>query len=226
MSDVQAPSLAAQVFADPVVAELADAVAAGDRGEIRRLAARAHSSALAARGDKNVTLLEWAVFNQSPDGLDELLALGADPSQPGVDGSTVVHLAAMARDPVYLETLLARGADPNVEHAHTGAAPLAAALMGERAIQFRRLLAAGADPRHADRMGNTALHVAGKVNQPDLALELLKAGTDPLARNAQDVTFQRYAFMTPPSLLSAQARADREALVGWMRDRGIALENC
>lgn len=224
MSEVQAPSLAAQVFADPVVAELADAVAAGDRGEIRRLAARA-PSALAARGDKNVTLPEWAVFNQSLDGLDELLALGADPSQPGVDGSTVVHLAAMARDPAYLETLLSRGADPNVEHAHTGAAPLAAALMGERAIQFRRLLVAGADPRHADRMGNTALHVAGKVNQPDLALELLKAGTDPQARNAQNVTFQRYAFMTPPSLLSSQARADRDALMTWMRDRGIALEN-
>lgn len=224
MSEVQAPSLAAQVFADPAVAELADAVAAGDRGEIRRLAAR-NPAALAARGDKNVTLLEWAVFNQSPEGLDELLALGADPSQPGVDGSTVVHLAAMARDPAYLETLLARGADPNVEHAHTGAAPLAAALMGERAIQFRRLLVAGADPRHADRMGNTALHVAGKVNQPDLALELLKAGTDPLARNAQNVTFQRYAFMTPPSLLSSQARAQREALVAWMRERGIALEN-
>lgn len=224
MSEVQAPSLAAQVFADPAAAELADAVAAGDRAQIRELVARA-PAALAARGDKNVTLLEWAVFNQSLDGLDELLALGADPARPGVDGSTVVHLAAMARDPAYLETLLGRGADPNVEHAHTGAAPLAAALMGERAIQFRRLLAAGAEPRHADRMGNTALHVAAKVNQPDLALELLRAGTDPLARNAQNVSFQRYAFMTPPSLLSAKARADREALMAWMRDHGIGLEN-
>lgn len=212
---------AGEIFADPAVAAVAQAVADGDRAEIQRLAAGVD---LSARGDKNVTLLEWAVFNRSPDGLDALLELGADPAWPGVDGSTVVHLAAMANDPVYLERLLARGADPNTPHSHTGATPLSAALIGERSVQFKRLLDAGADANHADRLGNTPLHVAGKVNQPDQALELLKAGADAAARNAQNVTFQRYLFMTPPSLLNARARADRETLTAWMREHGVALE--
>ncbi|MGH8079910.1 MAG: ankyrin repeat domain-containing protein [Lysobacter sp.] len=218
---VTQPVAASRVFARPAVAELADAVVAGDRADIRRLAVGVD---LSARGDKNVTLLEWAVFNQSPQGLAALLELGADPALPGIDGSTVVHLAAMAKDPEYLEILLAHGADPDTPHSVTGATPLSAALMGERPLQFKRLLIAGADPNRADRMGNTALHVAGKINQPDRALELLKAGADANARNAQNVGFQRYAFMTPPSLLNARTRADREALENWMRQHGIALE--
>lgn len=210
-----------EVFADPAVADLAEAVADGAVVEIRRLA---QGVDLRSRGDKNVTLLEWAVLNKSLAGLETLLELGADPAQPGIDGSTVAHLAAMANDPAYLDALLAHGADPDTVHAHTGATPLSAALMGERAEQFQRLLAAGADPNHADRMGNTALHVAGKINQPNRALDLLRAGADPLARNAQNVTFQRYLFMTPPSLLNAATRQHREALIAWLREHDLPVE--
>ncbi|MBX9402264.1 ankyrin repeat domain-containing protein [Lysobacter sp. BMK333-48F3] len=211
-----------EIFADPAVADLAEAVAEGDAAEIRR---RAAGVDLRVRGDKNVTLLEWAVLNKSPVGLRSLLDLGADPAQPGIDGSTVVHMAAMANDPSYLEVLLEYGADPDTAHAETGMTPLSSALMGGRSVQFKRLLIAGAAVDRADRMGNTALHVAAKTNQPGAALELLQAGADPSPRNAQSVTFQRYLFMTPPSVLSASARRDRDALVAWMRDRGHALEN-
>ncbi|MGJ7902320.1 ankyrin repeat domain-containing protein [Lysobacter sp. 1R34A] len=211
-----------EVFADPAVAELAEAVAAGDSADIRRLAAGVD---LRSHGDKNVTLLEWAVLNQSLDGLKALLEAGADPAEPGIDGGTVVHMAAMANDPAYLEVLLAHGAAPNTPHGENGSAPLSAALMGERSAQFHRLLEAGANPNHADRLGNTALHVAGKINQPNRALELLQAGADADARNRQNVTFQRYLFMTPPGLLNAQTRQDREALVAWLREHGVAVES-
>ncbi|WP_052756325.1 ankyrin repeat domain-containing protein [Lysobacter capsici] len=210
-----------EVFADPAVADLAEAVADGEVADIRRLA---EGVDLRSHGDKNVTLLEWAVLNKSLDGLNALLDLGADPAQPGIDGSTVVHLAAMANDPAYLEALLAHGADPDTVHAHTGATPLSAALMGERPAQFKRLLAAGAQVNHADRMGNTALHVAGKINQPNHALTLLQAGADARARNAQNVTFQRYLFMTPTSVLNATTRQDRDALIAWLGEHGIAVE--
>ncbi len=209
------------VFADPALAELAQAVAEGDVPSIKRLAAGAD---LRARGDRNVTLLEWAVLNKRPASLQALLELGADPAQPGLDGSTVVHLAAMANDPAYLECLLGHGADPDTLHSETGASVLSAALMGDRSIQFKRLLAAGADPNRADRLGNTPLHVAGKINQPDAALELLRAGADPQARNAQQATFQRYLFMTPAAILSAPMRQARDALTAWLRERGIAVE--
>ena len=110
-------------------------------------------------------------------------------------------------------------------NAVTGAGPLRSALMGERAEQFHALLAAGADPDRADRMGNTPLHVAGQINEPARALELLEAGADPMARNAQGVTFQRYLFMTRAALLNAETRSQREAVEAWLKAHGIAIED-
>ncbi len=183
-----------QVFPDPAVAALAEAIAEGDLARIRALAP---ATDLAARGDKQVTLLQWALLNQR---------------------DTVVHMAAMANDPAYLAELLARGVDPNVRNPESGAGPLRAALMGEREAQFRALLAAGADPNLADRLGNTPLHVAGQINEPARALDLLDA------RNAQGVTFQRYLFMTRAALLNAETRKRREAVEAWLAQRGIPLE--
>ncbi len=210
-----------QIFPDAAVARLAEAVARGDR---RLIAEMAPSVNLAAQGDDGVTLLQWAVFNKSTDGLEALLAAGADPNQVGLDGDTVVHLAAMANDEAYLKILLAKGANPDVPHGDTRATPLRAALMGERVEQFHALLAAGADPDRADRMGNTPLHVAGQINEPARALELLKAGADPMARNMQGVTFQRYLFMTRVDLLNTETRRDREAVQAWLSEHDIALE--
>lgn len=210
------------VFADPRVAALAEAVADGDAGLIRTLAAGVD---LSTRGDKNVTLLQWAVLNRSLAGMKALLDAGADPTQAGMDHDTVVHLAAMANDAAYLSELLARGVDPNIRNAESGAGPLRAALMGERDEQFRALLAAGADPDLADRMGNTPLHVAGQINEPQRALDLLNAGADPMARNAQGVTFQRYLFMTRVALLNAETRRHREAVEAWLAAHDIPLES-
>lgn len=221
MLATQARPSAQQIFADPAVAALAEAVADGDTARIRALAPGAD---LGARGDKQVTLLQWALLNQRLDSLKALLDAGADPRQPGVDGDTVVHMAAAANDASYLAELLARGVDANVRNPESGAGPLRSALMGEREVQFRALLAAGADPNLADRVGNTPLHIAGQINDPERALDLLKAGADANARNAQGVTFQRYLFMTRASLLTAQARQQREAVEAWLSGHGIALE--
>lgn len=212
---------AREVFADPQVAELAEAAARGDAARVRALAPGVD---LSTRGDKHVTLLQWALLNRSIDGLKALLDAGADPAQPGMDGDTVVHFAAKANDPAYLAELLARGVDPNVANADTGAGPLAAALMGEAEPQFRALLKAGADPNRADRMGNTPLHVAGQINEPARALDLLEAGADPQARNRQGATFQRYLFMTRAALLNAETRRRREAVEAWLKAHDIALE--
>jgi hypothetical protein len=211
-----------QIFPDPAVARLAEAAARGDR---RRVAELAPGVNLAAQGDDGVTLLQWALLNKSADGMEALLDAGANPNQVGLDGDTVVHLAAMADDSRYLTILLARGADPNVPHGETRATPLRDALIGEREPQFRALLAAGADPNRADRMGNTPLHVAGQINEPARALDLLNAGADPAARNLQNATFQRYLFMTRVSLLNAETRRDREAVQAWLTARGIEVED-
>lgn len=213
---------ARMVFAVPRVAELAEAVADGDIARIHTLAV---GTDLSTRGDKNVTLLQWALLNRSLAGMKALLDAGADPSQTGVDGDTVMHMAAMANDTAYLSELLARGVDPNLRNAESGAVPLRAALMGERDEQFRALLAAGADPDIADRLGNTPLHVAGQINEPARALDLLNAGADPMARNAQGVTFQRYLFMTRAALLNDETRRSRGAVEAWLTAHDIAIEH-
>jgi uncharacterized protein len=178
-----------------------------------------------AHGDKNVTLLQWALLNESTAGMEALLAAGADPAQPGMDSDTVVHLAAMASDPKYLELLLKRGADPNAHNGVTRATPLVSALIGKRETQFRDLLAAGADPNAADRTGNTALHQAAKINEPQRVLDLLKAGANPTATNTMGATFQHFLFRAPDQAVTPEVRRGREAVRDWLRMHHIPIEN-
>ncbi len=221
MSSAETPVATYKIFPDPVAAAIAEALVEADLDTVRALAA---SADLAAIGDKRVTLLQWALFTRSLDGMQALLDAGADPAQPGMDGDTAVHFACMLEAPQFLQALLAHGANPNVANGDTGAAPLHAALATERDVQFRMLLAAGADPDHPDDMGNTPLHIAGLINEPQRALDLLKAGADPLRRNSHEVTFQRYVFMTRPDLLNADTSRAWEAVLTWLLDHDVPLD--
>jgi ankyrin repeat protein len=214
---------AQRAFPDPRVAELANAAVAGDVGRVHALTQAGVD--VDAHGDKQATPLQWALLSRSTRGMETLLDAGADPAEPGIDGDTVIHLAAMADDPRYLALLLARGADPNARNGITGAPPLFSALRGGRDTQFDALLAAGADPDATDRVGNTALHQAAKYNDAPHALALLQAGTDPDARNTQGVTFQRYLFKTQERVLSSEAKRGREAIRGWLRAHDVAIED-
>lgn len=214
---------AKQAFSDPRSAQLAQAAADGDAAQVRALVAAGADPN--ARGDRDVNLLQYAMLAQSPKGVEALLDNGADPSRPGLGGATAVHGAAIANDPQYLHLLLAHRADPNAAHAETGETPLADAVGPRYRVQFEALLKAGADPRRADRMGNTPLHQAAKLNAGAQVLALLQAGADPGARNAQGASFQTFLFKTPADKLNAQARADRAAVVAWLRERDIAVED-
>lgn len=214
------PSLAHQAFPDDRMAQIAEAVARGDATRIRQLA---QGVDLDAQGDKGVTLLEWAIYSQSTEGLRALLEAGADPSKGGAGGDTVVHLASKVDDPKYLEVLLRAGVDVNAPNVTTGSPPLASAALMKREPQIRLLLDAGADPNRADRTGNTPLHAAAKQGDAGVALQLLERGADPMTRNAQGATFQEYMFTTPERILTAEAKRERAALREWLDAKGMPL---
>jgi len=211
-----------KVFADGGAAQLAEAAAAGDAARVSALVkAGVNPSAI---GDKETSLLQWAMLNKSKSGVDALISAGADVGHADDNGDTIMHYASKAADPGYLDLLLAHKVDPNMANTVTGATPLMSALMGERHVQFQKLLAAGANPNIADRMGNTSLHVAAKINEYRHTLDLLRAGADPMIRNKQGVTFQRYLYMTPTELLTEDARHQLEAVMTWLRDHNMPIE--
>ena len=204
-----------QVFRDPAIAALAVAAARGDSAEIHRLVREGADPN--ARGDKGVTLPQWALLNRSVPGMAALVQAGSDPALADSAGETVVHYAAKTNDPRYLAALLRACADPNTPHGVTRAPPLMAALMGNREAQFHALIAAGADPNRADRMGDRPIHLAAQINATRRILDLLEAGADPGAVNGRGNTFQRYLDITPREILSDEALRGRDEIAAWIR---------
>ena len=124
------------------------------------------------------------------DAVIAALEAGADPDalpEPGSnDQRSLPMLAALLPDLRLLRELIVRGADLNQEHA--GLTPLLASTRDSwhgRIDAVTMLLANGADPRRADRDGNTPLHHAARSTDPAVAAQLLDAGADLAALNAE-----------------------------------------
>ena len=210
-----------EAFPDERIAELADAVADGDRDRVRRLAS---TTALDAKGDDDVTLLQWAVLNSSLSGLEALLEAGADPSLQGMDGYTVMHTAALVKDPKFLELLLDRRISPDIRN-REGQTPLFAAITGKRDAQFDALIAAGADVNATDSVEDTPLHIAASTNDASRVLTLLHAGANPSAVNRQRATFQDYLFQIDTRMLNEKSKQDREAIRAWLLTHKVPFNN-
>lgn len=217
-ADAETPPMSLSSTAAPspfpsTLQPLAQAVAAGDTGDIAILgsAVPAH-----ARGQDNVTLLEWAIWNRRADSLAALLQAGLDPAIPGMDGESVAHLAASVDDPRYLQVLIGHGAAVDLTGGKAGRTPIFRAVQSRRSAQFELLLAAGADINRSDAMGNTLLHVAAEVGDAGRVLQLLEAGANPDATNSRGVSFQTLLFAEDPARLNAKGRAERQAVQDWL----------
>ena len=208
-----------QAFSDPSILPLANAVAAGDVAAIRTLAPE---SDLAARGDRNVTLLEWAIWNQKPQSLEAFLEAGADPTLIGMDNETVVHMAAMVDPPEYLEILIKHGVDIDTPRPTNGWTPIFVAVMYGQHTQRDMLIKAGANLTRKDKLGSTLLHVGAK--DPDNVLALLREGVDPTVRNNAGVTFQPSFFRTPEAILNREGKAGRQKVRDWLGQHKIPVE--
>lgn len=209
------------IFPDPSLEKMARAIADGDRAKILALAP---TTDLSGHGDKNVTLLEWAIYSRSTEALAALLDAGADPTEFGIDQETVVHMAAMVNDPKYLKVLIDKNAPIDVVSPRGERTPIFRAVESKRIEQFNLLVQAGADLKRVDSMNNSLLHVAAQTSGGDLVLKLLELGVDPRLRNAQHATFQPYFFTTPDKLLNADGKRARAAVKAWLADHGIPVE--
>jgi ankyrin repeat protein len=209
-------------FTDASASELASAI---DHGNVHAIGAQVRSGADPdAQGKDGINLLQYAIMVANTAGFEALLDSGAKPDAPGFNGTTALHTAAIADDPDYLRLLLAHGADANAINQRNGETALAVAVSPRTDAQFRMLLDAGADVNVADRQGYTPLHRAAMINAGEHVLQLLDAGANPQARSVQDATFQAYFFTTPEASLSGPARANREAVVKWLRAHDVPLE--
>ncbi|HJU25251.1 MAG TPA: ankyrin repeat domain-containing protein, partial [Rhodanobacteraceae bacterium] len=137
----------------------------------------------------NQALLDAAREGNVERGL-ELLQAGADPAAlpaPGArDQRSALVLAALLPDTRLLRALISRGAEVNRVHCEITA--LLAATRDSyhgRSDAVMTLLANGADPRMADRDGNTPLHYAALAAEPSIAAILIdaQAPLDSLNRN-------------------------------------------
>lgn len=200
-------------FHDPAILPLAEAVARGDTTRIRALAP---SADLSARGEDDVTLLEWAIWNQKPESLSALLEAGADPAALGMDNETVAHMAAMVNDAQYLQVLIAHGAPVDIPRPGLGWTPIFRAVENCRDAQVEMLISADADIRHTDSMGDSLLHVAANVNDAGRVLKLLQSGLDPQVKNKRGNTFQAALFAGSDSRLNAEGKAARQKVRDWL----------
>jgi ankyrin repeat protein len=223
---INCPMYDAIQFSPPALA-LLDAARAGNwRGMQRMLAV---DPALAsARTMSGETLLHRAMQLRSKRAFRLLLRAGAIPATGDPTGEHILLIAARVRDADWLAMLLESGIGPDIKRLPGEeiepigqSVPIGVAMMAGRDRQFDMLLAAGSNVNLTDRTGNSPLHLAAQINQPWQALALLKAGADPLARNAQGQSFQRYLFMTRDALLTDKARKGRAAVEAWLRARGI-----
>jgi uncharacterized protein len=200
-------------FHDPAIVPMADAVARGDTARIRALAP---STDLSARGEDEVTLLEWAIWNEKPTSLSALLDAGADAAVLGMDNETVAHMAAMVNDAQYLQVLIAHGAPVDIPRPGLGWTPIFRAVENRRDAQVEMLISAGADIRRIDSMGDSLLHVAANVNDAGRVLKLLQSGLDPQMKNKQGNTFQAALFAGSDARLNAEGKAARQKVRDWL----------
>ena len=128
---------------------------------------------------------------QDVDKVLALLAAGADARACGWDGQTALHFAARHGLTSLVEPLLAAGAQLEAWDGRVEATPFLDACAAGHEGMALTLLAAGADARAVDNLGETALHLAAAKGLASLVARLLAVGVD---LEAKDTFFDMTAL--------------------------------
>ncbi len=184
------------VFAEPLIAELANAARDGD---LDRLGALLRSGANPrAIGQHGMTVTHYALRarKNAPQVMAMLLDAGADPVSMLVSGDNVPHYAVSRdhADPEVVKVLLAHGIRPNwfpPGRAYESRSMLQQAIMGHNLPVIKLLVERGADLNHVHPFAGSALHTALTGTDFYMAAYLVDAGirldllnnTSPLIKN-------------------------------------------
>ncbi|CAH0479910.1 unnamed protein product [Peronospora belbahrii] len=131
------------------------------------------------------TPLHWAAINGAVGAVEILLAAKANANFQDAHGRTALHWAARVNRIDIVRVLLAHGADPTIVD-DGGMTPImcAACAGGTTADMFKALVAKGGDINHQLRLtGDTALHLAVKLDDQQTALALMSVGGDIMCTN-------------------------------------------
>jgi uncharacterized protein len=150
------------------------------------------------RGDLDRRLIE-AAFDNDVEAARRLIAQGADVNAKDVTQQSAYLIATseVGDDPRLLELTLASGARVNDKDSYNGTGLIRAAERGHPRI-VRRLLEAGIDRDHVNRLGWTALHeavVLGDGGPAHVATvrELVRGGVDVNVPDGDGVTGLQHA---------------------------------
>ncbi len=162
---------AIDIFHDPKVVALIDAVVDGNA--VKAKALMATGASINASGDAGVTPLIWMIYAHNEKAISLLLDLGANPNQAWEQGENPVYMAASAGNNELLNKLLDHGGDPN-SPAH-GNSAMMIAMMQLHLDSAELLLKRGADINwHAGI--NSSFIAADMVGRYDWMVWLLDHG--------------------------------------------------
>jgi ankyrin repeat protein len=172
-----------KVFADPQVAQLANAAQEGD---LPRIQALLKAGVLVKQvGSEGMTVTHYALRarRNAPQVMELLLKAGADPVAMLSNGKTVPHYAAARNnaDPEVVKVLLAHGISPNwfpPKGVYHDRSMLQAAIMGKNLSVIKLLVERGADINYVDPFDGSALHYALDGTDFYMAAYLVDEGID------------------------------------------------
>lgn len=123
-----------------------------------------------------VTDLHQAALAGNVQKITSLIALGADVNARDGNGRTALMIAGSTGNSAMVDLLLVNGANPNLTDFKQGRTVLIVAAEAGYTEVVRTLLTAGADPNMKDRLGDTAMSIAQKLNRAPIGRLLKQAG--------------------------------------------------
>ncbi|WP_087108608.1 ankyrin repeat domain-containing protein [Halomonas citrativorans] len=183
---------ATDFFQGPQLA-MAEAIERNDMEALRQGAE--HGIDLHARGDKQITLMWFALLQENTDAIRTLVELGVHPNESPVEGGgTPLGQALRKPGTEYLNAMLDGGLSPNDSAGNDGSDtgyPLIFRAITSGTLEHIKLLVEhGVDIHYRldDGKGSNPFDISTTGTKPEIAMYLLEQGADPHIHLSTGVT--------------------------------------